>query len=313
MRTPGYLAAKAIIASYLVLAALAAKADTCEFRALQEIPLFQGAEGKHLTVAGSINRQPATMLVDTGASITLLTPKGVEKHKLTRRIIDAMVEGSGGLSRLHRATINELVVGPFTAERMMLGVVHEMAETEYELIVGSDLWMQADLELDVPGKTLRLFRNIGCKPNAFLAYWDAKANTVPLEFASGDPRPRLKVTLNGIGFDAIIDTGAPSTTIFRRTAERLGLRPSSESNTVNIESGGVGSNRYRVFEAAVTLGVGDKYNTNLPIFVADTDGQTRNFEVLLGLDWLRTHRVLIANSQRRLYFSGSPTAVVGSK
>jgi hypothetical protein len=63
----------------------------------------------------------------------------------------------------------------------------------------------------------------------------------------------------------------------------------------------------------VTLGIGDRYNTNLPIFVADTDGQTRNFEVLLGLDWLRTHRVLIANSQRRLYFSSSPTAVGGSK
>ncbi|MGZ3181428.1 MAG: retroviral-like aspartic protease family protein [Telluria sp.] len=262
--------------------------------------------GAYVSVTGSINREPASLMVDTGSQVSLLTPAGVDRHHLVRRSTDAAVEGVGGVSRVYRSTVGKLIIGPFDAGRMILPVVADMAPgMDYDMIVGSDLWMQADLEINVQEKWLRFFKPVGCGPTAFVGYWDPQARTATLENPSGDMRPRLKVRINGRELEAIIDSGSPVTTIFRRAAERLGLQPAGAALPDRGEAGGIGANRFHDYEAQVTLQIGADIAPHTTIEVADTDGQTRDYEVLLGMDWLRAHRVLIANSQHRLYFTAA--------
>ncbi|TFW19327.1 hypothetical protein E4L96_11895 [Massilia arenosa] len=306
---PAVMAAALAVATLLAPALSARAAPGCEYAGLQELPLEPSPNGHYIGVAGTINQQPARLLLDTGASVTVLTPQAVDNFKLARRATDVSVEGAGGVSRLYRSTVQNMTIGPFNTGRLMLGVVKDMAPgLNYDVIVGSDLWMQADFEINMAEHWVRFFRAVGCDATAFLGYWDPAAKSVPLAYPYGDPRPHLKVRVNGTELDAIIDTGAPVTMVFSRAAQRIGLHPADQSQATRGEGGGIGENRYQHYEASVTLQVGSESTPRTRLVVADTDGATRDYELLLGLDWLRSHRVLFANSQRKLYFSASASA-----
>ena len=292
--------------------AQAGAASACKYLNIGDLQLrFQGDNFKPV-VEGSINKVPATMLVDTGAYASLLTPTAVERLDLTPRVTGEHAVGVGGLSRLYSARLSEFGIGPAHVERANLRVIGDMGVApEFDAIVGADFLFQTDLEIDIADKAVRFFRPIDCNKDSFLAYWAKEANVVPLTGALGRSRNNtFTVELNGVKLDAIIDTGASRTVVFEDGARKAGVSADHVSSRGAGMAHGIGSDilaqRSAVF---ATFTIGSETIRDAELIVAPAASQfNAQLGMLVGADFLRNHRVLFAMSQRQLYitYHGGP-------
>ncbi|MGF6273522.1 putative aspartyl protease [Massilia sp. UYP11] len=291
------------LAPLLFLLPLHAAAQTaCQFLQVAQVPLHYAGSGLGLTMTGEINGKRATMLPDTGSGITYLTRTGVERHGLTQRPTGSYVQGIAGKSRLYDAKVTEFVIGPVRARDLYLSVVGETSFTPpFDAIVGAAFLLQSDLEFSLATKELRFFRPQRCG-STWLAYWDKDASVIP--FRQHDEltaNPQFFVHINGTRLTAMIDSGASVTTVTRRAAHRAGIDLDGPRAQRVANAHGVGRQSVDAWIArADTFRIGDATVHDPEFDVIDSQ---LNVDVLLGVDFLRAHRVLFAMSQGKLYVS----------
>ena len=299
------LLAAALLSIAPAHAAPAATPAGCKYVKIAELPVrFQGANFAP-TVAGSINGQPATLLVDTGSFASLLTPAAVDKYELIQRYTGRHAEGIGGTSRLYGARVKEFGIGPTHSKGMNLDILGDLGFTpEFDAIVGADFLFQADIEISLTEHALRFFRPLECPPDSFLAYWTKDAVIVPLTGALDSSKNNtFTVELNGVKLDAIIDTGATFTTVFESAARKAGVKADHASSRAGGTAVGVGSERVTQRSAVfTTFAIGGETIREAELKIAPDNGRT-GVDMLLGADFLRSHRVLFAMSQRQLYIN----------
>lgn len=291
---------------------LAAQAEpsNCRYTEVGSLPLRYGGPGLEVTTEGSINGLPATMLVDTGSDITMLTSKGVEQHKLPLHATSGTLHGVGGDATVYRTQIDSMSAGPARTGSAALSVVTDFGSMpSFDAVVGAPFLLQTDMELSLATKELRFFRPSGCDER-FLAYWDPAAMVIPFEASSRQrPNPRFTVLVNGRKMQAMIDTGASSTVIGLKAARRAGLKLDAPGVTRAGYSSGFGAKRAARWNTTFDkFQIGEETVLNAEVGVVDWEG---NVDVLLGADFLRAHRVLFAMNQRKLYISyvgGEPFA-----
>ena len=288
-------------------AASASSADqpaACRYRLAGQLPLQYHGSSMSVTTQGQINRSPAVILVDTGASSTFVTRLATDKRSMWLDNTLSVVAGVGGTSRLYRAPIRHFQVGPIVSEQVngSLLAIDEMGERpDFDAIVGVDFLMEMDLEIILADKQIKFYSPKNCE-DTFLGYWDAKAVVVPMVPERGTRRPMIQVSLNGVKMTALIDTGASGSSVSRAAAERAGVTPASAGVRKAGQYAGIGSKRINVFNAAFkTFSVGEETINNPVLMIIE--GERKGFEVILGTDFLRAHRVLLAGSQKAVYLS----------
>lgn len=281
--------------------AQAAEPPRCKYVKIGDLPLSY--TGPHLEpiVEGSINRQAASMLVDTGAYASFVTSRGADRFKLTQRITGRSVSGTGGATRLYGVRLKEFGVGPSHTSDLYLDVIADSAPFEFDAILGADFLFQADLEISLAEHAVRFFRGVNCA-DTFLAYWVDDAVVVPLNpAATGTSNLTFTVELNGVKLDAMIDTGSVVSVVAERAARKAGVpldHPSSQNGGYAV---GVGSERAAMRRAVFkTFTIGGEIIKEAELRVMRSD-EAHAVDVLLGADFLRTHRVLFAMQQRLLY------------
>lgn len=295
------------LAGVLVLLAvagplMAAEPPRCKYQKIGELPLRLA--GPHLApfVQGSINGQPATMLVDTGAYASFITSQGVDAFQLTQRFTGRHSVGVGGAARLYGVRLKEFGIGPSHTSDLYLDVIGDTAVPfEFDAIVGADFLLQADLEVSLAERVIRLFRPRDCA-DTFLAYWADDAVVVPLNPSfKGSQNLSFTVELNGVRLNAIIDTGSALTMVSADAARKAGVADDHPSSQDGGTAVGVGSERAALRRVIFsTFGIGGEIIRDAELLVA-RHAIARDTEVVLGTDFLRTHRVLFAMSQRLLY------------
>ncbi|KQQ87428.1 hypothetical protein ASF77_17860 [Massilia sp. Leaf139] len=274
----------------------------CRYTEVGALPLRYAGPGLHVMTDGSINGTPATMLVDTGSPDVVLSSNGVARHKLPLRSTSQTLHGVGGEAAIYTAQVDSLSAGPVKTGSATVSVVTEFGGTPaFDAIVASRFLLQADMELSLATKELRFFRPTGCAER-HLAYWDPAAMVIPFEASSkADPNPRFTILVNGQKMRAMIDSGTRSTLIGLKAAQRAGLKLDAPGVTRVADSGGFGSKHVaRWVTSFDTFQIGDETVLNAEVGVIDWDGHV---DVLLGTDFLRSHRVLFAMGQRKLYLS----------
>jgi predicted aspartyl protease len=296
------LLALTLFSTLLPAARAQSDAPACRYTEVASLPLHYTGTGLQVTTEGSINGNPATMLVDTGAFDSALATTPVERYKLALTETGRTSHGVGGDAKIYMAHIDELSVGPAKSGRAPIRVLTDFGSPpSYDAIIGAPFLLQTDLEVSLATRELRFFRPSNCK-DRFLAYWDPKAIEIPFEGSSTrGPNPRFTVLINGKKMKAMIDTGAATTVIGLNAARRAGLKLGTPGVTRGPDGSGIGSARVARWNTTFdTFQIGEETVRNAEIGVIDWDG---NVDILLGDDFLRAHRVLFAMSQRKIYLS----------
>jgi predicted aspartyl protease len=309
--------AAAAAAIGLALAGGAAAESKCKVARIAEWPL---REGHRLPILdGAIDGQKIGIMLDTGAEISLVRLSaakslGLTRHKaLGRRIVS--IAGEGQAEFVH---IDEFRIGQGVRKHWEVLVAGEQGfrQDDVAVLLGDDFFQQVDVEFDLAHNAVRLYETKDCEGMS-LAYWATEAaGEVPIESGS---RIWLTVEINGKPVRAALDSGASASVLSKADAARLGVTPASpgtvagscltdgdskrtlESWIGQFESFAIGNERIRnprirfadLYKHMTYTETGSRLPTRLA-------GQP---DLLLGADFLRSHRVLVARSQRKMYFT----------
>jgi len=316
---------KRVFIALFLCAALCAE-GACRF---VKLATLSTATDRRAIVEGEINGHAAKMLVDTGAMWTSLTRTGVEKFDIQTMYSGVRGVGIGGESLSYRARVEQIALGAVKGGPVTLHVIWSSAQPfPFDAIVGAETLFRHDVEVAFADRSIAIFQPLDCG-EAPLAYWDSAAPYVPMApMSERDQRRVVTVSLNGKEVRAVIDTGASSSLIDVGAAARAGVTLQTPGVVAAPPGQGIGEHPIKSWIAPFeSFAIGGEKISNPRISIADLFGAAKEDvgnpyfsqrieeqpEMLLGADFFRSHRVLLAVSQNRMYFTYLGGPVFASK
>jgi predicted aspartyl protease len=310
-----------LTASIAMLAATSmavAAASNCKMVQIADWPVR--LERGHLIVDGAINGQKIDIMLETGSTRSLILRSATERLGLTRQEARGYrLVFIGGETHVEAADIDEFKIGQVTRKNWRVLVAGERDfGRDVAFLLGEDFFYQADVEFDLAHGAVRLFQPKDCD-GVSLAYWATEGvSEVDIE-AIYDAQPQIVLTIqiNGQPVRALLDSGTGTSVLDKADAARLGVTPETPGVVASGSGVGLGGksvdNWIGPFQSVV---IGNETITDTNIRFADlwkdatyavTGSRLANKveapPMLLGADFLRAHRVLVAHSQRKLYFT----------
>jgi predicted aspartyl protease len=267
------------------------------------LKLETGNTELHTTIG--INGQEVRVLVDTGSQRSLITDAAADRLGLggEQRFHAGALRGFGGRQT---SGIGKLTIGTMHGTNLSFVTATNLGADE--VVLGIDYLTPFDVDLDLWGKHLGLYRAIsGCRtPSAALTsglYGVDLVNTYDEQHIIS---PAVRITTGGQQFIAMIDTGAFHSTMLRAAAARAGLAPVAANADLSIS--GFGLNRVRAAVRTLpSLQIGDLTIQNMPIVLADS-GPLGDYDMILGYDFISRVHVWISHSSNTLIMQFPPEA-----
>jgi predicted aspartyl protease len=305
-------------AGLAVAGTAAAAASDCKMVRTEEWPV-RLAHNK-LIVDGAINGQKVGIMLDTGATRTLIFRSAAVRLGLgTRSARGYPMLGVGGTTDVESALIDEFQVGQATRKgsRMIVAGEHDPGD-DVAVLLGEDFLHRFDVEFDLAHNAVRLFQPKDCD-GVSLAYWATEgAGEVGIEpvYDTG-PQIVLTVQINGQPVRALLDSGAGASMLDKSAAARLGVTPATPGVVAAGSSRGLGQNAVDFWVGPFqSFVIGDETIKDTTILFGDLWKRTsytvtgslipkkvEGESLLLGADFLRAHRLLVAHSQQKIYFT----------
>ena len=296
----------------------AATPAKCTLARIAEWPVRPGRGSP--VVDGSINGKQVGIILDTGASDSIILRSAADRLGLVRRDVrgGGMI-GVGGESSLSMVSIDELAIGTAAVRNWRVLVAGERAfGSDVAMLLGQDFFQKADIEFDLAHDAIRLYQARDCE-NKSLAYWATDgAGVVELDTILGaNPTIELTVEIDGRPVKAQLDSGAYQSVLTKSRAASLGITPAAAGVVAGGCSGGLGEKAVEYWTATFqSFRIGDELIRNPTLRFSDiwkfSTYKDASLipkrpaglpDMLLGADFLRSHRVLIAHSQRKMYFT----------
>jgi tetratricopeptide (TPR) repeat protein len=257
----------------------------------------------HTTIEGA----DGLFLVDTGAFFSSATGAAVARFHLPEEPapFGMYVTGIGhGEAQMSVATVKDFVFDGVPLHRIDFIVLDRRLGEAVDGSIGENILGIPDVEYDLGNGAIRLFQASGCR-NADLAYWSTnQTDSVVDNQAEGklDP-PKAFATLNGVRIRVVFDTGSPRSLLSIEAAARAGVKPSDPGVILAGYTGGVAARSqldvWRGQFASFKLGGEEIRNTPLRF----GDIALHDADMVLGADFFLSHRVFVANSQHKIYFT----------
>jgi predicted aspartyl protease len=235
-------------------------------------------------------------IVDTGASITVLTPATAEGLGIPLDSGRTITAGAvGGTVELRLATVPELMVGDRALQDVRVAIldltdVQQKAGWTFDGVLGRELFERYDVELDLVGGTMRL------APAGAFARDVTGPDWVHVPFRYRAGMVHLKARLGAVAVDAAIDTGANSGTTNASTATAGGAVFGEGHGASLGADGRAVAQRDAVFPS---LQLGDLVLRDVELGVCD-DADGRD---LLDGEGMRMHLGMDTFAGRRVRFS----------
>ncbi len=290
----------------LTLETSSATAGQCNIARLPDIPVTMS--GMRPTLHAQINGRDALLIADSGAFFSFITPAAVKEYGLS---VDPSYQGLtvGGVGGLERAEV--------TSAKTFTIIGREFKHVDFMIagsafgdavgILGQNFFRIADVEYDLANGVIRLVEPKDCSRDTSLAYWAAAAHepysVVAVDFATPQqPHTRSVAYLNGTKITVVFDTGAPTSLLTLSAAKRAGITPESAGVTPSGDVGGIG---HRLAASWITrfnsFKIGDEEIKNATLRFGDIELNAA--DMLVGVDFFLSHRIYVARSQGRLYFT----------
>jgi tetratricopeptide (TPR) repeat protein len=302
--TQRFLAAAALAA--LALTAAGPALAACQFQKIAEVPVTM--DGLRPTLTAQINGKEGRFLIDTGAFFSGVTADTVAKYGMKKSIapFGAKVVGVGGVQRDLQAVSAENFtfagVGFRNTDFILVGRIGGSGIVGN---IGENLMGPFDVEYDFANGAIRYFKATGCGYDANLAYWSAgmSVSRIPIIDPSGIlTKVITNAKVDGHTIRVMFDSGASLSVMSRNAAGRAGIRVNSEGVVNGGTSYGIFGKGLDSFLAPfASFAIGDEEIKNTRLRVADIDLQSA--DMLLGADFFLSHRILISNSEKKVYFT----------
>ena len=297
---------------------------SCTLEAISVIPTlpFAGYE----IVAADINARRANLIVDTGASSTNIKISAASRLGVSLHPRDPANQGIGGNERTWRGYAGTLRLSQLVLHNQAVGGTLAQTDPQIDGLLGMDILTSYDIDIDFTGRHIILFEPAGsCStPTVAIA---APLYSAPLVYIRNDALAEVSVLVEGKPIRALIDSGSPTTAIFRRAAARLDIDLTRFNAPQHHESRGVGPRPIRTFTQtlpSITIGtltlpgvqaeILDQAGFGIDrIYTGsrlpdDDDGRAGGEQMILGADILQRVHVWISHSSHRLIMQYPPKA-----
>ncbi len=195
-----------------------------------------------------IDDQPANLLLDTGASVSSLTPDGASRLGLPHATSAAgQIWGIGGGQARSLVRVRHLAFGHVSLHDGHLEVLvigRPVVGAAPDGGLGDDILHHYDIDLDFPHGVVRLYQGRAC--GASLPGWTAQDASVPWTraFPAGW-QVAIPATLDGHPTQALIDSGAETTVVGVRAALAAGVPEAELTSDLDTKMMGVGPGKFR--------------------------------------------------------------------
>ncbi|MBD8900080.1 aspartyl protease family protein [Rhodanobacter sp. DHG33] len=265
-------------------------------------------EGNRATTMVAINGQNTRLILDTGAMFNTMSRANATDLKLRESMLPFDLRGSG-------------IGGSFGVELARVrdfGILGATLHNVEFLVGGSDSGMAFlgasfldvfDLDIDLAHGKLHLMKPSDCGAQP-MAYWvtDGRFETADLlsSMNAHDRRSFVEVVINGKKIRAMLDSGSEATLLTRSAAEEVGIDLSAIGAKAAGRMAGAGAKSLQTWVVPIaSYSIGTETISNSKVLVMDGRiglGEDAP-DMLLGVDFFLAHRIYIANSQRKIYFT----------
>jgi predicted aspartyl protease len=274
----------------------------CSLEPKAELPIVM--HGTRPITHVKVNGADLDFLVDSGAFFSVIVPSKAAELKLKPAYALGEVVGVGGSNQLQVVDADSFSVGGRNLRDMQF-VVTAGVGSGVSGVVGQSLLIAGDVDYDLAGGMVRILLPKDCGDSP-LAYWSVGKpfNAITVNAVRpGATHTFGMVYINGKQVRALFDTGASSSMLRLEAAQRLGLAPDKLGAREAGYSQGIGPHLVRTWIVPVDdFRIGDEEVKNTHLRIGDTT-EGGEFDMLLGADFFLSHHILIANSQRKLYFT----------
>jgi predicted aspartyl protease len=298
---------------------------SCTLGAVAVLPIT--VEQGHLTFGSDLNGHPTRFMLDTGAFATLVDRAAAARLGVKLTNLDFDAYGIGGTQHLYHGKAARWRFGGLNADGQSIGAADMAvisAKEHLDGVFGMNMMAAYDIDLDLVGGHVVLYEADGqChKPTVALA---PELYSVPLEPIVNNRQIMINIRVEGHLFRALLDTGAPTTTMFRGAASHLGLDLSPMHAPGHKVVGGAGSFPVAAMSyTAKNVTIGDLQINNMPIVIIDQkdDGTDREQvgtllgndditsangeDILLGVDFMRKMHLWVSHSSHTLILQYPP-------
>jgi tetratricopeptide (TPR) repeat protein/predicted aspartyl protease len=303
------------------LFATSAVPAACTLKQFAEFPITM--VGMRPLTTARINDADVQFVVDSGAFYSLMSGASAAQLKLKTfpAPMGFQVKGVHGAAdeisiakvknfELSGATLHdvEFLVGGGEVGQGSIGVL------------GQNFLHIADAEYDLGGGAIRLMNAADCS-KSFLAYWAGATTPYSIIELETEPplntwstgthiqsrTPNLSHTIgsayvNGARIRVWFDTGSAMSIMSTKAAARVGIRPDSPGVVKGGMSYGVGREFFATYIVPVaSFKIGEEEIRNTRILIGDIE--LPDADMLVGADFFLSHRIYVANSQKKLYFT----------
>jgi tetratricopeptide (TPR) repeat protein/predicted aspartyl protease len=292
----------------LALAALPGQATLAQCRIGVAAELKVTMEGMRPIVAAKINGRDAKFVADSGAFFSMIGTGSAAEYDLETVAAPPgfMLQGVGGLTRASVTTVKEFTLAGVQVHDVQFLVGGGDAGSDAVGLLGQNVWRLADAEYDLANGVIRLMKPQGCEKDAQLAYWAKEGDAysvMDIAWAtSKDPHTTGTVYLNGKKLRAVFDTGASASMLTVRAAKGAGVTDDSPDAKRAGLWRGIGSRAVQSWIAPFdTFKIGDEEIRHTKLRFGDLS--IPDADMLIGSDFFLSHRIYVASSQGKLYFT----------
>jgi len=277
----------------------------CKLAKMVEFPVSMA--GSRPLITAKINDQEVQFAFDSGAFYSMISAASAAQLnlKLSPAPLDLRVAGLNGFVNTSIANVKVLTLAGVPIKNVEFLVGGTDVQGGSVGLLGQNFIRLGDVEYDLAKGVIRLMRAEGCS-NTRLAYW-VKAtepySVVKIDSATPlQPQTTSTAYINGAEIRVTLDTGARTSMLSLKAAARAGVKPDSPGVVATGYGGGIGRGAYKTYIgpfASFKIGDEEVLNTRLRF----GDMALEHADMLLGADFFLSHRIYVASSQGKLYFT----------
>jgi tetratricopeptide (TPR) repeat protein len=293
------------MALFVGLAGSSAEA-ACKFAKVAELPVI--IDNLRAVADVKINGKDAKLMIDSGAFFSNVTDEAAQAYamKSTPAPFGLAVVGIGGSRRDARAVkADQFALAGSVFRNIEFLVGGRVGGAGSAGLIGENILGPFDTEYDLGNGVIRFFKAEGCGADANLAYWSQgkSLSRIPLDVPGRYlTHISAKAQIDGRSVRVVLDTGVRLSILSRSAAARAGVQISNEGVTpAGLSYGIYGQSAEEFLAPFASFKIGDEEIKNTRLRFADL--RLEGTDMLLGMDFFLSHRILASSSQHQLYFT----------